>query len=80
MAFLSEHSCFRNPFSRRPVAALNVLQGLSLEMCRGGDPKGTARHSSAPCSSSIRICQVSELQYFTLSHIVILSLYKSPID
>ena len=32
----SEHSCFRNPFSQHPVAALNVLQGLSLER---SDPK-----------------------------------------
>ena len=27
----SEHSCFRNHFSRRPDAALKFLQGLSLD-------------------------------------------------
>ena len=35
----SEHSCFRNPFSRCPGVVLNFLQGLSFKMWRGETPR-----------------------------------------
>ena len=65
---ISKHNYFQNPFSWHPIALLNVLQGLSLEMWRGVTPRYNKVYPHPlplePAStSSVPTWLVSDLQY-----------------